>query len=149
MSKERAGRTPWHRPLVGPGTVTRVENRRIELRTDDGLIIRDGDIDDMVVIPPDVDDYEKEPLGPESVEDQSGPRSLGKMIQDGARREAVPARPVKIAIRNLGIGRMVVYDSGLGLKRCACGKAILLSGVEGTVTVHCYRPVSNQHLRVR
>ena len=65
MSKERAGRTPWHRPLVGAGTVTRVENRRIELRTDDGLIIRDGHIDDMVVIPPDVDDYEKEPLGPE------------------------------------------------------------------------------------
>ena len=26
---------------------------------------------------------------------------------------------------------------------------MLLSGLEGTVTIHCYRPVLNQHLRVR
>ena len=109
MSKERAGRTPWHRPLVGPGTVTRVENRRVELRTDDGLIIKNGHIDDMVVIPPDVDDFEKEPLEPETLEQKLGPRPLGHMIRDGARAAAAPVRPVKAAIRNLGVGRMVVY----------------------------------------
>ena len=63
----------------------RSDQRRVELRTDDGLIIKDGHIDDMVVIPPDVDDWEKEPIELAPVDPESLPRSLGQMLKDGAK----------------------------------------------------------------
>ena len=53
--------------------MTRVENRRVELRTDDGLVIKDGHIDDMVVVPPDFAGCEKKPLDLQALKQRVGP----------------------------------------------------------------------------
>ena len=43
----------------------------------------------------------------------------------------------------------MVNNTGHGARRCSCGKVILLSDLEGTVTVHRYVPIADRHLRVR
>ena len=103
MTKERAGRTPRKRPLMGPGSVTRVDNRRCEIRTDDGLILKD---DHLVVIPRDVDDWEREALELRS-DPEAFPRSLGQMTADAGR--ATRARPElarRTALQGLAPGRV-------------------------------------------
>ena len=85
MTKERAGRTPWKRALVGPGTVLAAPGRRLDIRTDDGVIIRDAHLDDVLVIPDEVDDWEKEPLALGPGEPDRLPRSPGQMIEQAGR----------------------------------------------------------------
>jgi len=149
MTKERAGRTPWKRALIGPGTVQGASGRRVDIRTDDGIVIRGAHIDDLLVIPDDVDDWEKEDLVLGAPDPGHLPRSPGQMIEQGGRGVALPTALVKKAQRGLALHRMVIYSTGRGGRRCSCGKIILMSGLEGTITVHRYAPISDNRLRVK
>ena len=131
MTKERAGRTPWKRALVGPGTVLAAPGRRLDFRTDDGVIIRDAHLDDVLVIPDEVDDWEKEPLALGPGEPDRLPRSPGQMIEQAGRGLTPQSKAVKKAIRGLGLTKVIVYNTGHGTRRCSCGKVILLNDLGG------------------
>ena len=109
MTKKRAGRTPWKRALIGPGTIVGLPGRRVDIKTDDGLVVRGAHIDDILLIPEEVDDWEKEEvvLGPS--EPDRLPRSPGQMIEQAGKGVVPQTKAVTKAIRGLGLQTIVVY----------------------------------------
>ncbi len=55
----------------------------------------------------------------------------------------------RTALNGLAPGRILVYDSPQGHKWCTCGKVVLLSELERTISVHRHIPVADSRLRVR
>ena len=153
LTKERAGRAPWKRPLGNYGRVIAVKGSKVDIRCADGVLLKDVHADWVVVIPQEVDDIERgTPIALE--DDTDAPQSLdsrrspGQMIEAAARGASPVAPCAPKRIKGLQVGSYVVY-TGEGVKRCRVGRVLNLSDVERAVTVHKHRAVTDSRLRVR
>ena len=61
LTKERAGRTPWRRPLGGHGRVIAVRGSKVDIKGHDGILLKDVHQDCAVLVPEEIDDCEARP----------------------------------------------------------------------------------------
>ena len=53
------------------------------------------------------------------------------MIEQAGKGVTPQSKSVKKSIRNLGLTKIIVYNTGGGTRRCSCGKVIFLSDRRG------------------
>ena len=89
LSKEVAGKTAWRRPLP-PGTVVEVRGRKATVRRDDGALLKDLHLENLVELPLEVDDWEDRAAKPDLEGEDARPqrdrvderRSPGQLMED-------------------------------------------------------------------
>ena len=132
-----------------PATVERVSGRRVDLWRDDGALLKGQHLENLVELPVDVDDWEREPQQdlPAPEDDSEKSRlSPGQLLERKA-AGSVPLPVVKAKLRGLGPGCYVACASG-GPERTRIGKVLEVSEAEGFVVVHRHRAVPDSRLRI-
>ena len=131
------------------------------IKTKDGTITKDIHLEDVMLVPENTRNLEKEPphfLEEDSLtlDDINERRSPGMMIEDQGRKVEEQAKQLIEARKRQSPGKMdtvhagnhVVYVIDGSRKECTVGKVTALSKAEATVIVHRYRPVSDNHMRL-
>ena len=172
LSKDKAGRAPWKRPLQRV-VVESVSGSRATIRIEPGGHRLEGvHAENLILVKsPDVVEPAGRPRPEQEFIDDNAPvdietgetfRSPGQMLEHAAAaagrvagRVAAAAGPVapppeadKARLRGLQIGSYIVYRS-TGRRRCRVGRVTQLARLERSVTVHRHGALSDHRLRVR
>ena len=97
--RKAGGRTPHKKPLPEPVEVVEKSGSKIKCKKADGTLIEDIHLEDVLVVPQDAQDYEREDirLGPDDdpllIQDPDPRRSPGMMIEDAARQDKEDMQP--------------------------------------------------------
>ena len=153
--RRAGGRTPYKQPLTDPYVVTELHGNKCSLRKPDGNLISNVHLEDVLLVPPDTRNLEREPLKfPEDdkygiLDDVDVRRSPGEMLEDdGALRDAHlpdPGKPSKLD--KVVAGNTVAFS--VDKKTFRIGKVLNVSKAEGKATVQVYSPTSDGRLRIQ
>jgi len=146
------GRVPWKRGLTGPWEVLSTAGNRAKLK----LVAEprtevEGHMEDMIVVPQDAQDLEREQAEPIVFEDDGAEhrRGVGEICDAAGKARGGTEHKFNRKGRPyvLRAGDVVAYSTGLR-KTCRVGRVKSINGTEGSCTVHKMRPVGASSLRV-
>ena len=154
-ARAAGGRTPWKQPLTEPLTVVAIDGNKLKLRQQDGSVIEGAHMENCVVVPNDVVDYERD-LEFMPDDDDSGARaSIGMQLEEAAVAKDKPVRdlraknPTTGKFDKISLGTYVVYSSNHKKKECRIGHVTSLARTEQLVVVHRHFPIQDSRIRVR
>ena len=111
--RKAGGRTPYRQPYTDPCSVEKVTGNKMVLRKQDGTLIENIHMEDVLVVPDNIKDYERNPTVFEEEALQLDSldlcRSPGMMLEDQGRalHEDKPVSPGKL--EKINAGNFVVF----------------------------------------
>ena len=155
----------YRQPYTDPALVVEIHGNKCTLRKQDGKKLTDIHLEDVILVPENARNLEKDPLIfdednekevlLDSVDER---RSPGEMLEDRGNRvkeqtEAFEKEEKRKTLspgklEKLQTGNFVVYLLPGRVKECTVSKVTAISRAKAVVVVHRYRAITDNHLRL-
>ena len=117
--RKAGGRTPYKQPYTDPALVLEVHGNKCTLKTKDGTVLKDIHLEDVLQVPENARNLEKEPLHFEDEDEKflyldniDTRRSPGMMLEDRGKSVEAHAQQFKEARRSVSTGKLDKIQSG-------------------------------------